>query len=165
MGAFLGRDCSIEILVGKDTRAKVNGVIPKPVSPDDDYVLLGGTKGLEKNGSWDTTDVTNRSSEGNVRETLVTYLSVDGSTDGVYLPETSYNIVATETYFYAPTSGQPYAWIKVTRPGPTAGATVTEEMYVLLTEFSFSAPDDDKASFTMSWVGQQAPIVTAVAAP
>ena len=163
MSAFLGRDCSIEILVGKDTRAKVDGIIPKPVSPT--YLLLGGTKGLEKNGSWDTVDVTNRSSEGNVRESLVTYLSVDGSTDGTYLPETAFNIVATETYFYAPTSGQPYAWIRVTRPGPTAGASVTEEMYVLLTEFGFSAPNDEQATFSLSWTGQQAPIITAVAAP
>lgn len=163
MGAFLGRDCVIEILVGKDTRAKVNGVIPKPVSPT--YLVLGGTRGLEKNAGWDTTDVTNRSSEGNVREDLVTYLTVDGSTDGVYLPETAENIVATEDYFTAPVSGQPYAWIRVTRPGPTAGATVTEEMYVLLTEFSMSAPYDDAATFTMSWKGQQAPIKTAVPAP
>lgn len=161
MGAFLGRDCSIEILVGKDTRAKVNGVIPKPVSPT--YLLLGGTRGLEKNASWDTTDVTNRSSDGNVRETLVTYLAVDGSTDGIYLPETSENIVATEDYFTAPASGQPYAWIRVTRPASTG--TVTEEMYVLLTEFSFSAPHDDAATFSLSWNGQQAPIKTAVPAP
>lgn len=163
MGAFLGRDCSIEILVGKDTRSKVDGVIPKPVSPT--YLLLGGTRGLEKGASWDTVDVTNRSSTGNVRESLVTFLSVDGSTDGIYLPETAENIVATETYFTAPASGQPYAWIRVTRPGPTAGATVTEELYCLLTEFSFSAPYDDAATFSMSWNGQQAPIVTAVAAP
>ena len=163
MGAFLGRDCSIEFFAGKDTRSKVNGVIPKPVAPT--YVLLGGTRGLEKNASWDTTDVTNRSSEGNVRESLVTYLAVDGSTDGVYLPETAENIVATEDYFTAPTSGQPYGWIKVTRPGPTAGATVEEEMYVLLTEFSFSAPHDDAATFSLSWNGQQAPIKTAVPAP
>lgn len=158
MGAFLGRDCSIEILVGKDSRAKVNGVIPKPVSPT--YLLLGGTRGLEKNASWDTTDVTNRSSEGNVRETLVTYLAVDGSTDGIYLPETTANIVATEDYFTAPTSGQPYAWIRVTRPA--SAGTVTEEMYVLLTEFSFSAPHDDAATFSLSWNGQQAPIKTLV---
>ena len=163
MGAFLGRDCSIEILVGKDTRAKVNGVIPKPVSPT--YLLLGGTRGLEKEASWDTTDVTNRSSEGNVRENLVTYLGVSGSTDGVYLPETAENIVATEDYFTAPPSGQPYAWIRITRPGPTAGATVTEENYVLLTEFSVSAPHDDATTFSMSWTGQQAPIKTAVPAP
>lgn len=159
MGAFLGRDCSIEILVGKDSRAKVNGVIPKPVSPT--YVVLGGTRGLEKNASWDTIDITNRSSTGNVRESLVTYLAVDGSTDGVYLPETAANIAATETYFTAPPSGQPYAWIRVTRPGPTAGK-VSEEMYVLLTEFSFSAPHDDAATFSVSWKGEQAPIVTAI---
>lgn len=165
MGAFLGRDCVIEILAGKDTRAKVNGVIPKPAAPDNDYVVLGGTRGLEKGASWDTVDVTNRSSAGNVRESLVTFLSVDGSTDGVYLPETAENIVATENYFTAPESGQPYAWIRVTRPGPTAGATVQEELYALLTEFSRSAPHDDAATFSINWNGQQAPIITAVSAP
>ena len=163
MGAFLGRDCVIEILAGKDTRVKVNGVIPKPVNPT--YLVLGGTRGLEKGASWDTVDVTNRSSTGNVRESLVTFLAVDGSTDGVYLPETAENVVATEDYFTAPPSGQPYAWIRVTRPGPTAGAKVQEELYVLLTEFSFSAPHDDAATFNMSWNGQQAPIKTAVPAP
>lgn len=163
MGAFLGRDCSIEIFVGKDVRAKVDGVIPKPISPT--YVVLGGTRGLEKGASWDTVDVTNRSSTGNVRESLVTFLAVDGSTDGIYLPETAENVVATDDYVTAPPSGQPYAWIRVTRPGPTAGAIVQEELYALLTEFSFSAPHDDAATFNMSWNGQQAPIKTAVAAP
>jgi hypothetical protein len=163
MGAFLGRDCSIEILVGKDTRAKVNGVIPKPVSPE--YLLLGGTRGLTDGAEWASTDVTTRSSEGSVRESLMTYLSISGSTDGIYLPETAENIAATRDYVLAPTSGQPYAWIRFTYPGPTAGATVTEELYCLITSFNRASPYDDATTFDMAWEGQQAPIATAVPAP
>jgi predicted secreted protein len=164
MGAFLGRDCSIEVLLEKDTRAKgSDGKIPKPVSPT--YLLLGGTRGLTDGAEWATTDVTNRSSFGNVRESLVTFLSVSGSTDGIYLPETAENIAAARDYVMSPTSGQPYAWIRVTYPGATAGATITEELYCLLSSFNRASPYDDATTFDMAWEGQQAPIVTTVPAP
>ena len=165
MGPFLGRDCVIEILVGKDSRSKVDGIIPKPVAPDDDYVVLGGTRGLDDGAEWDTVDATSRSSAGNVRESVVTFLSVTGSTNGVYLPETAANIAATREYFLNPPSGQPYAWIRTTYPGPTEGSAVTEELYALMTSFNRSSPHDDVATFDLAWDGQQPTIKTAVPAP
>ena len=162
MGAFIGRDVTIELLLAKETRAKVNGAYPKPVSPAA-YVVLGGTRGLSKSTEWDTVDATSRSSAGNVRESLVNYLSVDGSVDGVWLTEDAENIEDASDYVNNPTSGQPYGWIRLTRPGDNGG-TVTEEIYALLTTFSFEAPYDDVGTFSMDYMGQQAVIKTVVPA-
>lgn len=159
MGAFIGRDVQIEILLGKETRAKVNGVYPAPV---DSYSVLGGTRGLSKSAEWGTIDVTSRSSTGNVRENIVDYLSVSGSIDGVWLTEDEENIESTSAYINAPTSGQPYGWIKLTRPAADGG-TITEEVYALLTTFNFEAPYDDAGTFSMDYSGQQAAIKTVIA--
>ena len=163
MPAFIGRDVTIEVLLGKETRAKVNGVYPAPVSPAA-YIVLGGTRGYSAGNEWDTVDATSRSSAGNVRESLVNYLSVDGSVDGVWLTEDAENIDTVADYVENPTSGQPYAWIRETRPG-NAGGTVTREVYTLLTSFSFEAPYDDVGTFSMDHMGQQPVIKTVVPAP
>ena len=163
MGAFIGRDVTIELILAKETRAKVNGAYPAPLDQDD-YIVLGGTRGLSKGTEWDTVDATSRSSAGNVRESLVNYLSVDGSVDGVWLTEDEENIESTDDYVNNPTSGQPYGWIKLTRPAAD-GATITEQIYALLTTFSFEAPYDDVGTFSMDYMGQQAVIKTVVPAP
>ncbi len=160
--AFLGRDCTLDILLAKDLRQKVGGAIPRPNQAS--YVRLGGGQGLEYSSSWDSTDVTSRSSRGIVRENLVTYLALTGSTDGIYLPEASSNIEAVESYTFNPPSRQPYCWIRLTKPSGTAGVKAVEEVYCLLTEFSFSAPNDDAATFSISWQGQQAPIKSTLSA-
>jgi predicted secreted protein len=162
MPAFIGRDVTIELILAKETRGKVNGAYPAPISPAV-YIALGGTRGLSKGVEWDTVDATSRSSAGNVRESLVNYLSVDGSVDGVWLTEDAENINDTDDYVNNPTSGQPYAWIRITKPGDSGG-TVTEEIYAILTSFSFEAPYDDVGTFSMDYMGQQAVIKTVVPA-
>ena len=153
MGEFIGRDVQIEILLGKETRAKVNGVYPAPVSPAA-YVVLGGTRGLSKSVEWGTIDSTNRSSKGNVRQNIVDYLAISGSTDGVWLTEDEENIESTDDYINNPPSGQPFGWLRLTRPAAD-GAKITEEIYALLTTFSFEAPYDDVGTFSMDYTGQQ----------
>jgi hypothetical protein len=162
MGAFLGRGVKIEILVGADNRALVNGALPKPVTA---YTLLGGTRGYSLSKEWGTVDSTSRTSVGSVRESIADYLSLSGSIDGVWLTEAAANIEATNTYVTAPPSGQPFAWIKTTRPGATAGSTITEELYVLLTSFSFEAPYDDVGTFSLDFTGLQPAVVNQVPAP
>lgn len=162
MGAFLGRVLKVEVILAADTRPLVNGAFPKPVAS---YTALGGTRGYSMEKTWGTVDATSRSSVGAVRESIADYLSLSGSIDGVWLTEAAANIDTTDTYVNAPASGQPYGWIKTTRPGPTAGSTVTEETYVLFTSFSFEAPYDDIGTFSMSFEGQQPTIKTAVPAP
>lgn len=162
MGAFIGRDVQIEVLLGEETRAKVNGAYPKPITPES-YVVLGGTRGLSKSAEWGTIDTTNRSSAGNVRENIVDYLAISGSTDGVWLTEDEENIESTSEYVNNPTSGQPFGWIRLTRPAAD-GATITEEIYALLTTFNFEAPYDDVGTFSMDYTGQQAVIKTVVPA-
>ena len=108
MGEFIGRDVQIEILLGKETRTKVKGAYPKPVTPAS-YVVLGGTRGLSKSVEWGTIDSTNRSSKGNVRQNIVDYLAISGSTDGVWLTEDGENIESTNDYINNPPSGQPFA--------------------------------------------------------
>lgn len=161
-GAFLGREVEIEIILGEDVRAKVDGAYPAPVGT---YIPLGGTRGYTLDKEWGSVDVTNRSSAGAVRESIADYLSLSGSIDGIWLPEDAANIEDTDDYVNAPPSGQPYAWIKTTRPGAAAGATVTEELYVMLTSFGFAAPYDDAGTFTMNYEGQQPTIKTYVPAP
>lgn len=161
MGSFIGRDVQIEILLGEETRAKVNGAYPAPVLPV--YAVLGGTRGLSKGSEWGTIDTTSRSSNGNVRESVVDYLSISGSVDGVWLTEDAENVESTSEYVNSPTSGQPYAWIRLTRPA-AGGATITEEIYSLLTTFNFEAPYDDIGTFSMDYTGQQAAIKTVVPA-
>lgn len=161
-GAFLGREVEIEIILGEDIRAKVDGAYPAPVAT---YIPLGGSRGYTLDKEWGSVDVTNRSSKGAVRESIADYLSLSGSIDGIWLPEDESNIEAADDYINAPPTGQPYAWIRTTRPGAAVGETVTEELYVMLTSFSFAAPYDDAGTFTMNYEGQQPVIKTYVAAP
>lgn len=162
MSAFIGRDVKIELILGKDTRAKVDGAYPKPLTPAS-YVNLGGTKGYSKNASWGDIDATDRSSKGNVRESIVDYLAVEGSIDGNYRTGLSENIRATKAYVLNPPSGQPYAWMRVTIPSEDGGVTQDED-YVLLTSFDFEAPIDNVGTYAMNYKGQQATITTEVPA-
>ena len=159
----LGKNTLVKILLGRDTRAKVNGEIPVPPDPSL-YVELGGTRGLEQSNEWGTIDATSRSTKGNVRESIVDYLTVSGSFDGVWHVSDEMNLQSTKEYFQRPPSGTPYAWIMYIREGDS-GSEITEEIYTILTAFNKSDPYDDVGSFDMTWSGQQGIITTVTPAP
>jgi predicted secreted protein len=153
-GAWIGRDAIIEIYI--DT--------PSDTEPATNWLTLGGTRGLSISGSWGSVDVTNRSSLGAFREKIADYIETSISTDGVVLKAAASNIKAVREYFYAPTTGQPCAWIRVTFP-EESGATETLSYPVLLTTFDYEAPYDAEATFSMEAEGIGQPVFTDIPAP
>lgn len=149
---IMGRDVVIEVILAPATGTPVNGVYTPPNSG---WLPLGGTRGLSKGAEWDTVDTTSRSSAGNVRSSTVTFLSTSGSIDGLYINETAANVIATDEYVNAPSSGQPNAWIRLSYPAANGTDTITQTLYALLSSFNIEAPYDDVMTFTMDYTGKQ----------
>ena len=162
MPQISGRSIAVQVIMAAASTSKVDGAY---AAPSTGWVTLGGTRGLDTTTEWDTVDGTSRSSAGNVRESIATYLTVGATINGVWLTETAENIEEMNDYVNSPTTGQPYGWLKLTEPGPAAGDTITRVYYGLFTSFSASAPYDDLKTFDMGFNGLQPVIKTLVEAP
>lgn len=156
---IMGRDVTVEVILATATGTPVDGSY---TAPTNGWLPLGGTRGLSKNAEWDTVDTTSRSSAGNVRSSTVTFLQVSGSIDGVYIPETAENIEATDEYVSNPPSGQPNAWIRLSRPAANGTDIVQFTTYAQLSSFSVEAPYDDVMTFSIDYQGKQPWLKTTV---
>lgn len=161
MSAFLGRDVTFEVILERDTRPKVNGAYPAPA---DTYITVGGRRGASKEATWDTVDATHALTPGAVRQSLVTFLAISGSIDGVYDNDDAENVTAFEDYVNNPVSGQPYGWLRISMP-MSDGSTRVEELYCLFTSFSPDFTYDDVTTYTVNYEGQQPIIQTTIPAP
>jgi predicted secreted protein len=147
---FLGREVDVEIFLGESE------------TPPQNYLELGGTRGLNREGSKGTVDVTNRDTPGNVRQTLVDYISMTGSIDGVVTKGDESNVKATERYFYE--TNQSFAWVRLTAPDG-GGATEVCEIPCQITECSKDFANESEATFSLSWEAVEEPQFTDVPAP
>ena len=150
-GAYIGRAALVEVsLACSDT-------------PPGSYLTLGGTRGLSLSGEWGSIDVTSRSSAGQVREKLADYIEYSGDIDGTVLKGAAGNVKALRSYVWDPTDSQPKGWVRYTIPDDANG-TETLEFPVIFTNFNYDFPYDGEATFSLSWEGDGAPVLTDIPA-
>ena len=134
---FVGRDVVMEYFIG------CGNVLPQP----DQFKRIGSMRTKEQTMEWESTDATDDSSIGALREQLATFLSFGISGDGTVkkTANDSAHLVELTKHFANPvaTGGQPKAWMRMTYPD------LTFTCYMLLTNLSRSAPYDDVTTYSL----------------
>jgi len=133
---FVGRDVVLEYYIG------CGDTLPLP----NQWKRLGSMRTKEFNLEWETTDATDDSSIGKLREMLATFLTLGISGDGTVKVSDgdASNLVELTKHVANPeaTNGQPNAWVRLTFPDLTFTA------YMIVTNMSRSAPYDDVATYS-----------------
>jgi predicted secreted protein len=135
---FVGKICIIQAAIALET-AVVGSL---------SWMTIGATRGLTLTSSWETVDATARDSPGNTKESLVTFIGVEISADGVAYGEAVTNQKALRSHVYNPGAGtdnQPKVWLRITDPD---GSTYVGPF--IIGEFSDERPHDDVATWSMS---------------
>ena len=101
-GAFVGRDTVIEFAL----------VDPSATPQESDWKILGCTRSKEFALQWDEVDTTSSCTEGNIRESLVTYKNETFSIDGVSSADESKNQEEIYLHVRNPVGGQPAGWLR-----------------------------------------------------
>ena len=133
---YVGRDVVLEYQIG------CGDEMPDPGQ----WKGFGSLRTKEFTLEWDTTDATADDSIGALRENLATFQTLSVSGDGVCKASGNgaANLVELTKHVANPaaTSGQPFAWIRLTFPDLTFTA------FMIVTNMSRSAPYDDVVTFS-----------------
>lgn len=137
--------CDISKYVGKDVAVDYVIACGDVLPLEADWKSLGSMRAKELSGEWDTTDATDDSSVGGIREMLATFMSVTVSGDGVLKKVGGENLTELTKHFFNPveTSGQPTLWLRMTFPD------LTFKAYFLLSSFGRNAQYDDVAQYSL----------------
>ncbi|AZV93590.1 hypothetical protein CBF45_07555 [Bordetella sp. J329] len=134
---YVGRDVVLEYSIG------CGDVLPA----SNEWKRLGAMRTKEFSAEWDSTDATADDSIGSLRENLATFLSLTMSGDGTLTlsGDGAANLKEMTKHFLSPvaTGGQPVAWFRMTFPD------LTFTTFMLMSNFSRSAPYDDVATYSM----------------
>lgn len=138
LSKYVGRDVILEHFIG----------CADAVPTADDWALIGSMRTKEMTLEWETTDATTDDSVGSLRENLATFQTMSISGDGVAKATGANNLVALTKHVAKPvaTSGQPFAWIRMTFPD------LTFTCFMMITNLSRSAPFDDVVTFSFEAV-------------
>ncbi|WP_025516762.1 Ig-like domain-containing protein [Bordetella trematum] len=137
---FPGKVVIIEYVIG----------CPSVFPSASEWKRIGAMRAKEYTLSWDSTDATDDSSVGSIRESLMTFLSVELSGDGTIKNDNGQDeksVVELEKHVSNPiaTGGQPAAWFRITDP------RLTRTVYMNISEFTpLSAPYDDVTTWSFS---------------
>lgn len=133
---YVGRDVVLEYQIG------CGDEMPDPAQ----WKGFGSLRTKEFTLEWDTTDATADDSIGALRENLATFQTLSVSGDGVCKASGNgaANLVELTKHVANPaaTSGQPFAWVRLTFPDLTFTA------FMIVTNMSRSAPYDDVVTFS-----------------
>lgn len=134
---YVGRDCVLEYAIGCGDEM--------PASAD--WKRLGAMRTKELTIEWETTDATADDSIGSLRENLATFQTLSVSGDGTLKASGggSASLIELTKHVVRPdsTSGQPFAWLRMTFPD------LTFIFFALVTNMSRSAPYDDVATYSL----------------
>lgn len=137
MGAFTGRDVTIEFAIADESVAY--GSLS--------FQVLGMMRDKGLDVSWDTVDATADDSPQYTKENLVTFKQVEFSGSGVSRTEAVHNQAILKAHIYnpgAPTSYQPKIWLRQTAPdGVTYGPFIANK-------WSSASPHADVVTWDMS---------------
>lgn len=134
---YTGKDVVLEYAIG------CGDVRPT----DADFKRMGSMRTKEFTVEWETADATADDSIGALRENLPTFQTLSISGDGTHkvagagasdLTELTRHIISPDA-----TGGKPYIWLRMTFPDLTFTA------FMILTNFSRSAPYDDVVTYSM----------------
>lgn len=135
---YVGRDVLLEFAIS------CGDVAPDPA----DWKLFGAGRSKSLSLTYDTVDATADDSNGNIRDSLATWLTCEMSMDGVCRigDTTDSNQAALMKHYLNPTTtgGQPIIMARLTMPD----LTITSAM--LMTEYSREFPNDDVATYSIS---------------
>ena len=137
-GAFVGRDTVVEFaLVEADT-----------TPTEGDWKILGCTRSKAMNLQWDEVDTTSSCTQGNIRESLVTYKNETFSIDGVSSADDSKNQEEIYLHIRNPDGGQPVGWLRFSDPRSSTEMLVIEAP-ALFMQFNKTRNYDAEATWTM----------------
>jgi predicted secreted protein len=137
-GAFVGRDTVVEF-----------AIVPPDTTPTDlDWKILGCTRSKAINLQWDEVDTTSSCTEGNIRESLVTYKNETFSFDGVSSADETKNQEALYLHIRNPDGGQPTGWMRFSDPRSSTEMLVLEAP-ALFTQFNKTRNYDAEATFSL----------------
>lgn len=144
---LVGRDIAIYYSTNQDSSA-----VPS------DFVRLGSIRDRSFGPEWDTVDATADTTEGDVREYLVTYKNFNPSLSGVVSNRDTDNQKALELYVNNPTNSQPCGWLRIVRP-ISATENRVYEIFVIFTSYSIDATYDDVATFSLDTLNSGAGVI------
>lgn len=134
---FSGRDVVLEYSIGCGDQ------LPQ----ESDWRRIGSMRTKEMTVEWDTIDGTDADSVGSLRENLASFQSLTISGDGTLKVSGrgSQDLIDLNKHVVKPdaTGGQPAVWMRMTYPDLTFIA------YMLVSNFSRSAPYDDVATYSL----------------
>lgn len=137
-GAFVGRDTVVEFaLVDADGTPS-----------EEDWKVLGCTRSKALNLQWDEVDTTSSCTQGNIRESLVTYKNETFSIDGVSSADDSKNQEALYLHIRTPDGGQPVGWLRFSDPR-SSSEMLEIQAPALFTQFNKTRNYDAEATWTM----------------
>ncbi|MNZ87978.1 Phage major tail protein 2 [compost metagenome] len=135
---FVGRDVVVEFSIG------CGDALPAEL----EWRRFGAMRTKEWNLGWDTADATDADIVGYLRENMGTFQTLEVSGDGVLKVSGAgaQNLKDIQKHVANPaaTGGQPVAWFRYTFPD------LTFISFMIITEFSRSAPYDDVATYSYS---------------
>lgn len=123
---------------------------PDKLPTAQDWKRLGSMRTKDYTLTWDSSDATDDASVGSIRESLMTFLSVELSGDGTVRNDGgayAESVIELEMHVSNPeaTGGQPSAWFRITDP------RLTRTVYMNIGEFQpLSAPYDDITTWSFS---------------
>jgi len=137
-GAFVGRDTVVEFAI----------VAPDTTPTEGDWKILGCTRSKAINLQWDEVDTTSSCTEGDIRESLVTYKNETFSFDGVSSADETKNQEELYLHIRNPEGGQPTGWLRFSDPRSSTEMLVLEAP-ALFTQFNKTRNYDAEATFSL----------------